>query len=305
MADTVSSLYKYCSLDTGLKILNSQTLRWSAPHLFGDPFELNHTSDPQISAQGLLDVLLREALIMLFGPEPPTGRNNRLVNVMARWREQQKFIDEEQAHDVLQDLLGQIAKIQIDHVRTYMEEWRRYATMVRVVSFSEAVDSLPCWERFADGHQGIALRFDCGAGTSLPQPQRVTYAGQAAVITNKQEQLEVIYGRRPAPVAEEFHTKLLVKGRHHAGELEWRCFDQGNEEDAASDPSLWYDNWRFPAHELRAVYCGANVTEAQREPITRVLRASYPQARLYQAQPVAGRHELAVSLVEKTLLGKS
>ena len=300
MVDTVSSLYKFCSLEAGLKILNSQTLRWSAPHLFGDPFELDYHSDPLITAQELLDVLLREALIMLFGPEPPTGRHNRLVNIMARWREQQKFIDEDQASEVLRDLLGQIAKIQVERVQEYLNEWRQYASLVRVSCFGESVDSINCWERFADNHQGLALRFHCGDDTALAAPQRLTYAGQAPVITNQREQLEVIYGRRSAPIAEDFHTKLLIKGRHHQGELEWRCFERAEDGERDSDPSLWYDNRRFPSNELRGVYCGALLPRETRDQLARLLRASYPNARLYQAQTVEGRYELEFTAVNKS-----
>lgn len=292
MTENVSSLYKFCPLDTGLKILTSQSLRWSAPHLFADPFELDYLSDPALTTKDLLDELLREALIILFGPEEPTGRNNRLVNVMARWRDQQKFIDEEQAREVLQDLLGQIAKIQIDTVQEYLAEWRRFASAVRIASFAETVDNLNCWDRFTDNHTGLALRFECGDGTALPAPRRVTYSAAAPTITHKREQLEVIYGRRSAPIAADFDLKLLVKGRHQQGETEWRCFDHETAPDTDADPALWYANKRFPAHELRAVYCGANMPAASRDQVARLLRSSYPSARLYQVQPVAGRYEL-------------
>ncbi|MET0379832.1 MAG: hypothetical protein ABW049_12645 [Spongiibacteraceae bacterium] len=297
MVDTVSSLYKFCSLDTGLKILSSQTLRWSAPHLFEDPFELNHLSDPRITAKALLDVLLREALIMLFGPDEPTGRHNRLVNIMARWREQQKFIDEDQAQDVLRDLLGQIANIQVERIQEKLVEWRQWASLIRIASFSETADNPTCWERFADKHRGLALRFACGKDTGLPAPQRVTYAGQAPVITNQREQLELIYGRITAPDKEDFEAKLLVKGPHQRGELEWRCFNHATVDDLESDPALWYDNHRFPAHELRAVYCGIGVPTATREQLARLLRSSYPSARLYQAAAVAGRYELEFEVI--------
>lgn len=300
MADTVTSLYKFCPFDTGLKILSDQTLRWSAPHLFGDPFELNHRADPGITAQSLLDVLLREALIMLFGPEPPTGRHNRLVNVMARWREQQKFVDEDQAGDVLRDLLGQIARIRMEKVGAYLAEWHRYASLARIVCLSDAADSLACWDRFADRHRGLALRFDCGPGTNLPNPQRVTYAAHSPAVTSRQEQLEVIYGRRNEPVAEDFHTKLLTKSRHQAGESEWRCFDQGNPDAPDSDASLWYDHWHFPAHELRAVYCGARITDDERNHIAKLLRAGFPGTRLYQARAVEGRFELEFEAIARS-----
>lgn len=300
MVDTVSSLYKFCSLETGLEILSNQTLRWSAPHLFQDPFELDHRSDPQITAKALLDVLLREALIMLFGPEAPTGRHNRLVNIMARWREQQKFIDEDEAQGVLRDLLGQIANIQVERIQEHLKEWRRWASLIRVACFSETVDNPTCWERFAGHHTGLALRFACGDGTGLPDPQHVTYAGQAPVITNQREQLEIIYGRINAQDGEDFEAKLLVKGRHQQHELERRCFHEASESALQSDPELWYDNRRFAAHELRAVYCGTHLSAGGREQVMRVLRSSYPQARLYQAKPVSGRYELDFEAITRS-----
>lgn len=290
-ADAVTSLIKFCSVDSGLKVLSSQTLRWSAPNLFNDPFELQHNSTPDLTAENLLDVLLREALIMLFGPDVPSGRHNRLVNVMARWREQERFCDEQEADTVLRELLGQIAQLQASRVDDYMVEWRRFARTVRIACFSEKPDSLSGWQRFADHHRGVALRFNCGEGTALPRPQRVLYQAHAPLVTSRKEQLEVIYGRREQPSAEDFPAKLLVKGRHDHLDMEWRCFDR-DEDDDDSDDTLWYSNRKFPAHELRAVYFGANMVRDHKEQFAKLLRASYPTVRIYQAEVARGRYEL-------------
>jgi hypothetical protein len=291
-ADAVASLIKFCSIESGLKILNSQSLRWSAPHLFGDPFELQHNSEPDLTAERLLETLLREALIMLFGPEPPTGRHNKLVNVMARWREQQRFCDEQEADMVLRELLGQIAELQGRHVDEYMVQWRRFARTARIACFAEKPDNIACWQRFADNHCGLALRFDCGEGTALPKPLRVHYQSYAPVVTSQKEQLDVIYGRRSPPTPADFPDKLLIKGRHDSQEMEWRCFDSDQDEEAESDDSLWYSNRKFPAHELRAVYFGAHMARADKEHLSKLLRASYPTAKIYQAEALTGRYEL-------------
>ena len=291
--DTVSSLIKFCPIDTGIKILSTQSLRWSAPHLFDDPFELHHGSRPDLSAASLLDVLLREALIMLFGPDAPTGRHNRLVNVMARWREQQRFCDEDEAKVVLSELLGQIAELQERHVQEYLRQWQNFARAARIVCFSERPHNVACWQRFADCHRGIALRFDCGDNTSLPKPQRVAYHTYAPMVTSQQEQLEVIYGRRNLPTPGEFPEKLLVKGRQDSLEQEWRCLDSA--QTGTDDPALCYDLRRFPAHELRAVYFGALTTPADRETIAKLLRGSYPAAKIYQTATLPGRYELEFS----------
>lgn len=291
--DTVSSLIKFCSVETGVKVLSSQSLRWSAPHLFNDPFELHHASQPDLSAASLLDVLLREALIMLFGPDLPTGRHNRLVNVMARWREQQRFCDEEEAQVVLRELLGQIAELQERQVQEYLRQWQNFASAARIACFSEKPNNVACWQRFADHHRGIALRFECGEDTGLPKPQRVSYQTHAPVVTSQQEQLEVIYGRRNLPTADEFPGKLLIKGRHDHLDQEWRCFD--NAAPGGNDPALWYDLRKFPAHELRAVYLGALMAQTDKEFVAKLMRSNYPTAKIYQATVLPGRYEIEFS----------
>lgn len=293
--DTVSSLVKFCPIEAGVKILSSQTLRWSAPHLFSDPFELDcEAQPPDVSAGGLLEALLREALIMLFGPDIPTGRHNRFVNIMARWREQQRFCDEDEAKDVLRELLGQIADIHALQVEEYLEEWRRFARKTRIACFAEKPNNVACWQHFADRHRGIALRFECGEGTGLPKPQRVNYQSTAPEVTNRQEQLEVIYGRRNAPTTAEFPNKLLIKGRQDHLEQEWRCFETATIDDEP-DPLRWFELRKFPAHELRAVYFGILMQQSDKEVIAKLMRANYPTAKIYQASTVPGRYEVEFS----------
>ncbi len=290
-SEAVSALVKFCPVDTGIKILNSQSLYWSAPHLFGDPFELHHGSDPQLTAPALLDTLLREALIILFGPNAPTGRQNRLVNTLARWRDENRFCDEDEAGSVLRDLLGQIAELHARKIDEYLARWRLYARQVRIASFCDRPGNLHGWQNYADGHRGMALRFECGPDTGLPDPHPVQYQAQAPVLTTLATEIDVIFGRRQAPEDGDFIGKLLTKGRHQHGEEEWRCvFTDGS--DADKDESLWFTPRKFPAHELRAVYLGASMGRGEREHVAQLLRTSYPTAKLFQAVAQPGRYEL-------------
>lgn len=294
-SEAVSSLIKFCTLDTGVKILSSQALRWSAPNLFSDPFELQYQSRPDTSAATLLDVLLREALIMLFGPNMPTGRHNRLVNIMVRWRQQQRFCDEVEAKSVLSELLGQIAELQEKQVEQYLQEWRKFARNTRIACFADKPNNIGNWQRYADQHRGIALRFECGDDTGLPKPEKVLYQTHAPVVTSQQEQLEIIYGRRSAPTMETFPEKLLIKGRHDHLENEWRCFSTAQQPEI-EDETAWYDHRPFPAHELRAVYFGTHTPQADKEVIYKLIRTNYPTAKTYQAAVPHGRYEIEFSL---------
>jgi uncharacterized protein YjiS (DUF1127 family) len=298
-ADIPATLVKYCTYDTGLKILSERTLRWSSPHLFGDPFELDYLTPHDVTAARLAEILLREALIMLFGPDVPTGRSNKLVNVMARWREEQRFCDEEEASTVLRELLGQIADLQAAQVDEFMANWRNYARTVRICSFSERPNLLNCWSRFADNHTGLALRFDCGDDTALPVPKPVQYQASPAAITSLKEQVDAMLGRGAAPLHDDFQGKLLIKGRHQQSELEWRCFDN-DRDDPTSDEKLWYSDRRFPTHELRQVYLGARMPSAARDAILRLVKRDYPGTRILQAQVIPGRYELELAPLPRT-----
>jgi hypothetical protein len=293
--EAVSSLIKFCTVDTGVKILSSQALRWSAPNLFSDPFELQYHSRPDTSAATLLEVLLREALIMLFGPNLPTGRHNRLVNIMARWREQQRFCDEVEAKSVLTELLGQIAELQEKQVEQYLQAWQKFSRTTRIACFVDKPNNIASWQRYADQYRGIALRFESGEDTGLPKPQKVLYQTHAPVVTSQQEQLEIIYGRRNAPTVESFPEKLLIKGRHDHLENEWRCFST-TQQAGVEDENAWYEHRPFPAHELRAVYFGTHTPQEDKEVIYKLIRTNYPTAKVYQAAVSQGRYEIEFSL---------
>lgn len=235
MADSIASLVKYGSAATALEILRSGTLRFSAPALFDDPFELSHRTPSQFSADRLLEALLRQVTVMLFGPETPPRPGSRLLITIRRWREEQRFSSEEEARRVLHGLLGQLAQAQARLAENHWSEWQRYASRVRLACFSARHDILPCWERYACQHRGVALRFAAGDGHLLARPQRLRYSRQAQEIVDIQQQLDILFYEQLLPSSDEFQEKLLVKGRHLLQEAEWRCLFMAEDQVAMAE----------------------------------------------------------------------
>ena len=290
-AVTPSSLVKYCSVDTALKILNSGALRWSAPNLFGDPFELDYDATPDFDRESFSAGLLKHVVSLIFSRDEPTGKNNKLITAICRWREEDRFNSEEEAEEVLRHLIRQMTDSQYEKLEQYLQQWRGYARSVRIATFGEKYGNLHCWQRFADNHRGLALRFDCGPDTALPHPQPVQYGIQPPELTSLREQVAAFLGRQSSPVPDDFQDKLLSKSKLQQTELEWRCFDR---EDTAEDlePQLWYTDKPFPTHELRAVYLGIYTSEQHRDQIAALLKQRYPKTRLLQSVRLAGRYAL-------------
>ncbi|WP_085756929.1 DUF2971 domain-containing protein [Oceanicoccus sagamiensis] len=291
MADEIASLVKFCTAETGLKVLNSQSLRWSAPHLFNDPFELSHKSEPDFTPDTLLKGMIKEAVAMLFGPSDPTGKSNRLVAAVARWREEDRFGSEEEATQVLNQLLSQIATQQQEGIDTYMSAWRQFSRSLRICCFSDKPNNMDAWQRYGENHAGVALRFSAGDDTALPNPKRVTYSQVPPLVTSLKQQVAVTYGKETAPSPDSFLEKMLNKSKSNNVEREWRCFSS-EEPDAMSDESLWYANKQFSAPELKAVYFGLGTSRTDKDNVIKLIKEKYKSTKVYQAVALPNRYEI-------------
>lgn len=289
--DDIGFLVKYCNVETGLKILNSQSLRWSAPSLFRDPFELDHLSGPDFDESSLLKAAISEAVHLLFGHNEPSGKSNRLIAAIARWREEERFGSEDEASGVLEQLLGQMLSQQQEDIKKFLAAWQGYARQLRVCCFADKPGNMYNWYKYADNHSGISLRFMAGDDSSLPKPRRVSYSTTPPVVTAKKDQVDVIYGRIPAPATDNFEDKLLTKNKDHSNEREWRCFFS-EQQSADQDEPLLYSNKTFTSTELKAVYFGLETTQQDKQAVLKLLKEKYPKTRLYQARALPGRYEI-------------
>lgn len=290
-SDDIGFLVKYCNVETGLKILNSQSLRWSTPSLFRDPFELDHLSGPDFDDSSLLKAAIGEAVHLLFGHNEPSGKSNRLIAAIARWREEERFGSEDEASAVLEQLLGQMLTQQQEDIKQFMAAWQSYAQQLRVCCFADKPNNMHNWHKYADNHSGISLRFVAGDDTILAKPRRMTYSTTPPTVTAKKDQVDVMFGRIPAPSQDDFEDKLLTKNKDNSNEREWRCFFS-EQQTADQDEQLLYSNKAFPSTELKAVYFGLATAPQDKQAIVKLLKEKFPQTRAYQARALPGRYEI-------------
>jgi hypothetical protein len=290
-SDEISSLIKFCDVGTGLKILNSQSLRWSAPALFNDPFEPDHNTNPHINKEQFLAALIKETVSMLFGANEPTGKGNRLIAAISRWRNEDRFSSEEEAEQVLQQLLAQMAEKQYKTITNHIQQWQQYASQLRICCFSAKPTNMHAWQRYGDNHNGIALKFSCGEDTSLPSPQRVVYSNIPPQITSLRQQINITYGKEAALNSEQFISKLLNKNKTNNAEREWRCFNL-EENPNVDDAEFWYTNKPFSTPELKSVYFGLGTSIEEKTQIIDLIKTKYKNTRIFNAEPLNNRYEI-------------
>ena len=287
------TLVKYCTADTAKKILVDQTLRWSAPHLFSDPFELNHDTGLPFNPHDLLNAAIKTATALIFAKDAPRG-NTPLVAAIRRWRDEERFDSPEEAEDVLKELLSQLVDQRQAAVDQLMMEWRKFTRRLRICCFSSKPDNIAAWRQYGERHRGVAIRFQCGEFTALPKPQQVNYRGGRSEITTLREQLGIIINNeRPAP-QEHFYDKFSNKPTVDSPIQEWRCFHQTGESSSAdnTDADSWFDDIKFERSEITGIYFGIYTDIGAKREICELMKEQYGHAKLFQAKALPGKYEV-------------
>lgn len=300
VAEYPDTLAKFCSAQTAEQILSSQRLRWSAPHLLADPFELTHQTPLSFDPLTLLDGVIRSATSMIFSRETPKS-SSPLATVIRRWRDEERFASPEEAEDVLKELMSRMVDQRQIAIEELMADWRKFTRELRICCFSAKVENLPSWQHFADRHRGVALRFRCGEYTTLVDPKPVEYSLNRPEITTFKEQINAILHQEKVNAQSRFADKFLVKPAMSEAEQEWRIFyhatDQASSREA--DDSLWYDDRPFEKNDLSAAYFGAFMSRESRQRLLGILREQYPETKLFQAAPIPGKYEIEFTRIKR------
>ncbi len=283
-AETPESLIKYCSHEAAELILADNTLRWSSPELFGDPFELSSKTDIGFDRDSLLESTVKLTSSMLFSSDHPKG-DSPLVNAIKRWREEERFATAEEAYDVLRELLCKMVDYRVEQLSDSLSKWQIFVRNIRICCFCTKPDNIAAWEKYGNWHQGVALRFKTDDDSSLATPQAITYQVEPAHITTVKEQLGCILHNKKDAITNRFKEQYLTKGPHHKLEREWRCIQSSKKPVTASDntPDNWVDDISFEKHEISGIYFGLNTPEDVKKRITSIAKERYKKAKLYQA----------------------
>lgn len=299
MPEHPDTLAKFCSASTAEKILSSQRLRWSAPHLLSDPFELTHQTQLNFDPMTLLQGVIRTATGMIFSREEPRSQSP-LATVIRRWRDEERFASPEEAEEVLTELMSRMVDQRQATIDETMADWRRFTRELRLCCFSTKADNLPSWQRFADSHRGAVLRFRCGEFTALPDPKPIEYSPNRPEITTFKEQVNAILHHEEVNAQARFLEKFLIKPPMASDEQEWRCFYHAREQASSreNDDNLWYDDRPYEKSDLTSVYFGAFMAVKDKQRLLAIARERYPNAKVFQAHPIAGRYEIEFTRVK-------
>lgn len=289
------SLVKFAGIREGKHILSKGALRWSSPELFQGPFELRYDQGLEFSNKELLKQVLKTIAAMVFARDMPTPGlpDHPFSKLIRRWRTEDRFNSEEEVEEALSNIVGNMVDKQLEETQELVQHWSYLISHTRVLSLLEKHQEIDFWEKYADNHRGIAIRFRCDVeNSSLANPQRAEYGVKRPQITTLKEQVNVLIGQERKVEESTLHEKLLMRSKSKIHEKEWVCHKtlteaEFEEEQAAHgdiDAKKWYQEVKFTAKELSAVYFGQAVSDKDKKTILEFLGKNYPKAKAFEAQ---------------------
>lgn len=284
-----TSLVKFADADAAIRILSDARLRWSAPHLLHDPFELDHRSRLNFDSKGLLVACVKNTLGLIFSRDEPSG-NSPLIKAIRRWRTEERFDSEDEATEVLTELLSSMVQHREPELLRLGRDWKHYSSTVRILCLSEGHENPLLWNNYGDRHTGVAIRLGCGEDTSLEKPMAVSYSDHKPEISTLNEQIDILMNQEEVEIQEQFPEKFLRKAKPQSKDKEWRLLKSTDL--SPEDESKWYEDVEFAANEVRAVYFGAGILDSKKLEITKLLQKKYPKVKQFQAVVVNNRFEL-------------
>lgn len=286
-----TSLVKFTDAASAISILSESTLRWSAPCLFDDPFELNHHTTLNFDSRSLLTACVKSTLGLIFSRDDPKG-NSPLIKAIRRWRTEDRFDSEEEAQEVLTELLTSMVQHREPEVLEVMRAWRKYSRDLRILCLSDGHDNIAMWNRYAANHTGVAIRFACGEETSMEQPMPIKYSDVKPEISPLAEQMDILMNQASVHVQDSFSEKFLCKSKQDSKEKEWRLLKPSEDPTGISDESKMFELIPFQESEVRAIYFGVEIEEKTKFDISALVKHKYPKAKVFQAIPRHHKFEL-------------
>ena len=155
------SFFKYMSSDTARKVLAGQSLRWSAPTLFNDPFDVPRELSFGVSADELHRACLT-ALAMLVS-QPPEDVTRYAPSVRLMLELISSGVSEEARAAILTDLAdGASHEVPTMNAMNELREiWREWLPTHRILCLTESPKHAAMWYHYADRYRGVVLELLC------------------------------------------------------------------------------------------------------------------------------------------------
>lgn len=279
-----------------IRIIESETVRYSSPILFNDPFDVQAGLHFDFDVEKLPRVLFDRMASLVNAEKRPDIREGDPFSeaILFMWDKKATHgFPEDDMWRLIQgpltELKRQIEKVKVDYQAFW---WDDFLPRVRIFSVSEGRDNLLMWSHYAMSHTGVVLSIRAlpEEDNALCVAKPALYRAAPPALFSEGEWIDYALGLRDFDLNALYHDYARVKSDVWSYEKEWRVWYPAEQKGEC----LHVDH-RLRKSELDAVYFGCRVDASAKDTITDLLAANYPETQKFQAYKPVEAYSLQFS----------
>ncbi|WP_250627231.1 DUF2971 domain-containing protein [Pinirhizobacter soli] len=289
MPQQPAAFYKYVTSASALAILGNESLKWSRPSCFNDPFDMNFDLRADYDHEEVLVLATDRCWARVSGraANPPQNEMGRLLT---RFSDHFLSMGEHNFRDhiavgIRESLVG-LPGLTERFCRDIREDMAR----TKILCLSEINDSLLMWSHYAEDHRGAVLEFKDHPDLDSPYKEAfpVDYLEQVPMIATTTAIAAMFAGDENAFDRRITRNIIAAKASAWSYEQEWRIATG-----AGRNPNDDFEFAPFDPRELTAIYLGCRATPQFVDKVKALADAKYPHAALSRAVLARDRWKMA------------
>ncbi len=275
--------FKYASIETAVRVIESRSFRWSSPTKFNDPFDhqvgfVIPNSEDEFS-QALTSSIER---VIFSDAEPvitPTTLFSELTLRLRRVRHKLPRIE------VLRDLgqsSSESAAILHDSITKLNTTVQDQLCHSRVFCVSERFDNVVMWSHYADQHKGVVFKLRCidEIDNTLLAARKVQYTNAFLPFPDADSYARHLTGEQPIDFVQLIWNIPYTKHVDWSYEEEWRVHISLLHEAPGDGYSIYPENPRV----FEAIYLGCHMEPEAAKKIVGLVQRSLPETQVFAGQ---------------------
>jgi hypothetical protein len=282
--DLPTSLVYFGTCAGVLQILKHKRLPLFRTPALKDPFAPLPNLPINFNKQELFEESVKAITAAILGKEAPRGNpNHPLQKAISRWRGEQRFSNEGEIRESLENLLpAMVEQIFAEAVQIH-REWQAFVKLKAILAlYANHEDSL-LWYTEGKKYSGVAIRFKTEEGGPLESCLPVNYSKIPPSTVRIKDTVDLLTGMSQA-LPKEFETTLNRQNSLFKSQKEWRLIlDRDKPEEMYVE---------YPSNLIQSIYVGPLVDEDKIQQILDYSQLTDKNIKVYRAEPLARAYEL-------------
>lgn len=274
--------FKYTSLETALKVIESKKFRWTSPTLFNDPFDHQSGLIATYDSERFANLLTESVKRIVFDDVQPVVDPLLPLGLAAlRLRGMRDRLPKDEVLASLREASLGVATGFHEHIDQLNEALREKLCNSRVFCVSEVCDNVVMWSHYADEHRGAVFDLSCvdELDNTLLAAHKVEYSDQFLKFPEIEEYVQHLTGERSFDLLPLVWKIAFTKHSDWSYEREWRIHLPLLGQSIGEGFSYESENPRVFA----AVYLGCRAPEVDVQRVLDAVKLNFPHMKVYRA----------------------